>query len=191
MIPALIVTGALIVALVVGFVVIRQRADSAWRQVASDIGAEFVPGGLFSSSKVQAHIGQAMVTLDTYSVPSGDSSSTYTRMRAPLQNKDGFQFTVFREGLVARLDKKLGLQDIEIGVPDFDREFVIQANNESRVRTLLANAGIRELIRAQPRIRLGIVKGDLHFEAQGVIRDVQRLKSLFDLFGKVLDQLAG
>ncbi len=191
MIPSLIVTGALIVALVVGTWVARYRRNSAWRQLATDMGAEFVPGGLFAWSKVQAHVRQTTVTLDTYSVPSGDSNTTYTRMRAPLLNQDGFNFSVFREGLVAKLDKKLGMKDIGIGVPDFDREFVIQANDESRVRTLLADAGIRELIRAQPHIRLALVKGDLRFEAQGVIRDVPRLKSLFDLFERLLNQLEG
>lgn len=191
MIPTFIVTGVVIVALVIGTLVTKRRRDSAWRQFASEIGAEFVPGGLFSWSKVQAHLGQKTVTPDNYSVPSGDSSSTYARMSAPIQNKDGFQFTVFREGLVAKLDKKLGLQDIEIGVPDFDREFALQANDDSRVRTLLADAGIRELIRGQKCGRLGIVKGGLRFDVQGVIRDVQRLKSFFSLFEGLLNQLEG
>ena len=186
---AVIWMGVVVLVAVIGFLLTRQWRDSAWRQLASDLGAEFMEGGFMHSGKVQAHMRRWTVTLDAYSVPSGDSSTTYTRMRAPFENKDGFEFAIFREGLVARLDKKLGMSDLEIGMPEFDRDFVIQSNNETRVRALLADAKIRQLIQGQPRIRLGMKGSELHFEAQGVIRDVPRLKSLFELFRAVLEQL--
>jgi hypothetical protein len=173
-------------------VVLSKRGqDTAWRQVATDLGADFMQGGLFRKSQVIAHIKQWTLTLDTYSVPSGDSNTTYTRLRAPLENRDGFQFTLFREGLVGKLDKALGMKDIEIGVADFDHDFIVQSNNEAKVRMMLSNARIRQLIQDQPRIRLMIRKDALYFEAQGVIRDVARLRSLFDLFTETLNQLAG
>lgn len=31
--------------------------------------------------------------------------------------------------------KRLGLRDIEVGDPDFDRDFVIQGNDEEKLRT--------------------------------------------------------
>jgi hypothetical protein len=190
-IAGLILTGIFLMAVIAWAVLSRQARDAAWKQLAAELGGEFLPGGLFRGGKVQAHIGEWTVTLDTYSVPSGDSNTTYTRVTAPLENKEGLQFAIFREGLVAKLDKKLGMKDIEIAVPDFDREFVIQGNNETKLRSLLANAKIRQLIQAQPRIRLGLKDNRLRYEAQGVIRDVPRLKSLFELFGEILRQLQG
>ena len=56
----------------------KQQKDAAWRQFANEIGAEFIDGGFFRSSKVQAHIKEWTVTLDTYSVSSGDSAESYT-----------------------------------------------------------------------------------------------------------------
>ena len=132
-----------------------------------------------------------MVTLDTYSVSSGDSSTTYTRIKAGFQNRDDFQFKIFRTGLVSKIDKALGAQDIEIGEEEFDRAFTVQSNNESKVRALLMNQRIRQLIQAQKSIRLTVRNNELNFETQGVIRDIERLKSLFDLFREVLGQLGG
>ena len=181
-------------ALVVAFVVwslasVRARTRS-WKQLANDLGAEFVPGGLLRGSKVVAQAGHATVTLDTYSVPSGDSSTTYTRIRAPLQNRDGFQFRVFREGLVGKIDKALGMQDLEIGIPEFDDVFVVQANNETKVRALLSNAKIRQRIQGEPSVHIGITKNnELHFEEKGVLSNLAKLKSLFELFFEVLNQL--
>ena len=179
-----------VVAIVVVMILLATgRSDAAWKQLATDIGAEFIKGGLLRSSKVQAQVKQRTVTLDTYTVPHGKSSSTYTRLCCALQNKDEFEFTVSREGLMGKVGKALGSQDVEIGVSDFDSDFLVQGNNENRLRALLADAKIRELIQGQRSGRLGLKGDELHFQAPGVIRDVPRLKSLFELFGALLDQL--
>ncbi len=191
MLAPFIFLGVLVIGGIIWVRATRQKQDTAWGQLASEIGAEFVKGGFFRSNKVQAKVREWTVTLDTFSVSSGDSSTVYTRMRAPLQSKDGFQFTIFRIGFISKLDKALGAQDIEIGDPDFDREFVIQGNNEPKVRALLANLRIRQLIQGQKSIRLGVRDNELRFEVQGVIRDVERLKSLFELFKEMLYQLGG
>ena len=169
----------------------RQRQSEAWREFATQIGGEFTSGGLFRANKVQAQIEEQQILLDTYTVSSGDSSTTYTRIRAPFQNTEGFQFTISRTGLVSKIGKALGAQDIEIGDSSFDDDFTIQSNNESKVRTLFTNGRIRQLIQGQKSIRLSLKGNELHFQVQGVIRDVERLKSLFELFKETLQQLDG
>ena len=181
----------LIIVLIIWVTIARQKQDAAWAQLASEIGAEFTKGKFFRSNTVKAKVRDATVTLETYSVPSGDSNTTYTRMWAPVQGQDGFQFTIFRLGFISKLDKALGAQDIDIGEPEFDREFVVQGNNEPKVRALLANLRLRQLIQGQKSIRFGINKNILTYEAQGVIKDIERLKSLFELFKETLTQLAG
>ena len=170
-------------------VIARQKRDAAWAQLASEIGAEFIKGGFMRASKVQARIKDWTVTLDIHSVPSGDSSDTYTQIRAPFENKDGYQFTVARKGLVSKLDKALGAKDIETGDAEFDKDFYIRGKDESKVRAVFANLRIRQLIEGQESIRLGIKNNELLFETQGVIKDVERLKSLFELFREMLNQM--
>jgi hypothetical protein len=190
-ITAIVYLGALVLVVILWLMFFRRRRDDAWRQLASEMGAEFTPGGVFRGGKVQAQVKDWKVTLDTYSVPSGDSNSTYTLMTAPLRKKDVFQFTIFRTGLISKSDKALGAQDIDVGDLDFDRDFTIQGNDESKVRALFGNQTIRQMIQAQKSLRLGIRKNELRFEVQGIIKDVERLKSLFALFGEVLTQLEG
>ena len=50
----------------------------------------------------------------------------------------------------------LGLQDIEVGDPEFDEAFIIKSNDEAFVRELLADPRIRQTIQALPRVRLEI-----------------------------------
>src|SRR3954453_20346655 len=176
--------------------------DEVWRRLSEEIGAEFVQGGLWKRSKVQAHVDPWTVTLDTYTASSDDSSTTYTRLRAPYVNPDGFRFTIYRKGFFSDLGKLLGMQDIEVGDPDFDEAFIIKGNDESRGRALFSEPKIRQMIQAQPKIRLEVKDSEgwfgpkfpedvdeLHFQVVGVVKDVNRLRSLFDLFAAVLDQL--
>ncbi len=191
MITTFIIVGVVLVVVVVLIMIASKQQQEAWSRFAVEIGAEFVKGGFRRSSLVRARLREWTVTLDTYSVPSGNSSTTYTRMRAPLQNMDGFQFLIFRTGLISKLDKALGSQDIEIGDAEFDRRFTIQGNNESKVRALFSNQRLRQLVQEQRSIRLGVKDNELRFETQGVIKDIERLKSLIELFKETLTQLQG
>jgi len=188
---AVIFTIAIVVIVVAAFIIQRQQRDNAWKQLATDVGGEFISGGAFRASKVQAHIKQWTLTLDTYTLSAGDSTTTFTRLRSGLQNKVGLQFKLFREGLVGKLDKALGGQDIEIGVPDFDDAFVIQGSDPARMQALLTDVKIRQLIQGQRSITLTLKGDELRFEASGVIKDIPRLKSLFELFGELLNRLEG
>jgi hypothetical protein len=176
--------------------------DEVWRQLSEEIGAEYVEGGLWSGAKVQAHVGPWTITLDMYAVHTQHSHVTYTRMRAPYINPEGFRFTIYRKGLLSDLGKLLGMQDIEVGDPEFDEAFIIKASDEGRVRELFADPKLRQMIRDQPEIRLEVKDSEgwfgprfpedvdeLHFQVVGVIKEVDRLKALFDLFVAVLDQL--
>jgi hypothetical protein len=50
--------------------------DEVWRQLSQEIGAEFVEGGLWRGSKIQAHVGPWIVTLDINT--DGESQATRT-----------------------------------------------------------------------------------------------------------------
>ena len=113
--------------------------EEIWRQLCSEIGAEFIDGGFWKGGKVEAHVKNWTITLDTYTVSTGHSHVTYTRMRAPFVSRDGFRFRIYRKSFFTGLGKMLGMQDIEVGQSvHFDEDFVIQGNDEYKVRSLFA-----------------------------------------------------
>ena len=96
------------------------------------------------------------------------------------------------------------MQDITVGYPQFDADFVIKGNDEWKLRRLFASEKIRDLISAQPDIHFSVRDDDgqfwagrnlppgvdeLYFQAVGVIKDIARLKLLYDLFSETLDEL--
>ena len=173
-----------------------------WRRLSAEIGANYVQGGFWKGDKVQATHGEWTITLDTYVVSTGEVTIIYTRLRAPYVNPDRFRFTIYRRGLFSDIAKWLGMQDIQVGHSDFDRDFIIKGTDERKLRSLFDNPRLRELITAQPQIHFTVKDDDglfgasfppdtdeLCFTVVGVIKDVDRLKQLFDLFAEALDQL--
>ncbi len=179
------------------------RREEVWKQLCGEIGADFIEGGFWKGDKVVAHVKGWTVTLDVYTVSTGHNHITYTRMRAPFVSRDPFRFRIYRKSFFSDLGKMLGMQDIEVGYSSqFDDDFIVQGNDETKVKALFANPEIRRLIQEQPQIRLELKDDEgyfcarfpegvdeLHFQVVGVIRDVERLKKLFDLFAEVLEEM--
>jgi hypothetical protein len=173
-----------------------------WQQLSDEIHANYINGGFWTGDKVEAYVDNWIITLDTYTVSTGKSSVTYTRIRAPFINLDNFYFKIYNKGLFSDIGKLLGMQDINIGYDQFDEDFIIKGNNESKLKQLFANARIRTLISDQPRLNLeikddeGVFKryfpegvDELYFTATGIIKDIDVLKQLYELFSEVLKEL--
>jgi hypothetical protein len=173
-----------------------------WRKLSEEIEARYVAGTFWKGDKVVAEHGEWTVTLDTYVISTGKTTVVCTRMRAPYVNPGGFRFSVYRKSVFSGIGKLFGMQDIEIGDASFDDDFIIKATSESRVRELLADSRVRDLIARQKDIYFSVKDDEgwfgskfpdgvdeLHFAVLGVIKDIERLKLLFELFAETLDHL--
>jgi hypothetical protein len=176
--------------------------SEVWRRLCAEIGAQYVEGGFWKGDKVQATHGPWTITLDTYTVSNGKTSTTYTQMRAPFADPEGFRFTVYRKGIFSEIGKWCGMQDVEIGDEAFDRDFILKTNQVPKLLQLLGDSRIRELMSQQPQIYFAVKDDEgvfgssfpegvdeLYFQVVGVIKDVERLKLLYELFAETLDQL--
>lgn len=177
--------------------------DEVWKQLCAEIGADFVDGGFWKGDKVELRVADAWtITLDVFSVVRGKRRKKYTRLRVPFVSLDDLRFLIYRKGPFTGLGKMLGVQDIEVGDPGFDEAFVIQGNNEAKVRALFANPQIQTFLQDQAEVLFELRDNQgrfwetlpesvdvLHFQARGVLRDVPQLKGLFYLFIEVLREL--
>lgn len=176
--------------------------EEIWLQLSQEIGAEYSKDGFFKNGKITLNHKNWEITLDTYTVHANNAHITYTRVRAPYVNKDGFRFRIYRKSVFSWFGKLLGMQDVELGDTFFDEEFIIQGDPESQVVKFFSNYKLKEKIRQQPEIYLQVKDDEgwfkqkfpegvdeLYFQVRGVIKDRERLKQLFDLFAFVLEEL--
>jgi hypothetical protein len=176
--------------------------EEIWAQLSQEIGAEYSKDGFFKNGKVVVNHKNWDITLDTYTVHANNANITYTRMRAPFVNKDGFRFRIYRKSVFSWFGKLFGMQDIELGDTFFDNDFIIQGEPESQVVRFFSNYKLKQKIQELPEIYLQVKDDEgwfkqkfpegvdeLYFQVRGVIKEKERLKQLFDLFAFVLDEL--
>ena len=176
--------------------------DEVWKQLSSEFGGDYLYGEYSEGDKVVARVNDWTVTMDSYTITTRMISTTYTRIRAPYVNKDGFHFNIYKEGLFGKIGKFFGMQDIQVGYPEFDKHYIIKGNDEYKVQMLFSNPRIRELIKFLPDIHLQVKDDDgwfgesfpdgvdeLYFRAIGVIKDIDYLRTLFLLFAETLNHL--
>ncbi len=170
-----------------------------WQQLAEQLDGDFFKGNMVKTDRVEAWYGDWAVTLDSFIV----DKMIFTRMRAPYVNRDDFLFKVSKEHLGHKIGKVFGLQDVRVGYPEFDRKMVIQGNDEKKLRMMFANPYIRQLISFQPNILLELRKeaplfqklkfpedvNEVYYHIGGILRDLNQLHDLFELFAHTLDHL--
>jgi hypothetical protein len=177
-----------------------------WQKLCPEIDGTFVDGGFWKSDQVIAKVDEWVITLDTYTISTGRTASVYTRMRAPYINKDGFRFKLYRKSMFSGLEKLFGMQDLKVRTSFLDDKYIIQGNNRQKVQELFSNPRVCALIKVQPDnyLEIEIKNGpglfgrrfpkegisELHLLVGGVIKDMERLKSLFELFSEIMRQLS-
>lgn len=171
-----------------------------WRQLSEQMGATYTAGTFGGSQRVDATHDDWTISLDAYYNPG--TKTVFTRLSAPYINPDGFRFSIYRHGLFSDLGKRLGMQDIEVNFKEFDEQFIIKGNDESKVRALFADGKVRTQLLVQPAVFLSIEGANnwfsrsyppntdrLTFQVPGVIKDIVRLEQLFTLMSVTLDRL--
>ena len=181
---------------------IFKKKHVAWNKISNEIGAEYKKGSFFKSDVLELNHRESIITLDYYTVSTGNSAITYTRMRSPLTNKNSFYFNIYRENIFSSIRKKFGMEDIIIEDKFFDDKFIIQSNDKDKIKIILKDDKLKKLIHSQPKISFKIKdnkgwfsryfpKGEdeLYFECPMVIKDEKLLKNLFEMFSRFLDLL--
>jgi hypothetical protein len=179
--------------------IFRPSRQEIWRQLCDEINAVLISSNPAHGYKASASVNDWIVTIDVHSTKHG---TTLTRMRAAFINKDGFRFSVYRQDFFSDIAKYFGMQDITIGFADFDRKFVIKSNNEIKAAQLFAQERMRQLIEANPEVLLEVRDDEgllgpafpadvdeLYLHVIGMVTEIERIHSLYDLFAETLNQL--
>ena len=132
-------------------------------------------------------------------------NNSYTRVLAPYIATREFKFDIHHKNILSALGKIFGAQDIEIGDPYFDREYIVKSNDEGLILSLLGNRKIIELIqKLQPPMQFFLFSKkvkklygmkfppqtwEIYFQQSGVITEIERMKLIIEIFKEILMQL--
>ena len=107
-------------------------------------------------------------------------------LHAPVPSK----VTIYHESLASRIGKAFGSQDIQIGIEEFDNAFMVKADDEQYVRTLVTmtiQTKLLELQHQRPRI---LLKGPtLDISVPKLMKNDEQYDRLIDLALAFVDQI--
>lgn len=173
-----------------------------WQQVADKIGGQYIDKGFWHHDTIRFEHDEWEMLLDTFNQHAGNTTITYTRMRAPFVNKDGLRFSITNSHVFSWIGKMFGAQDIEVGDRYFDEHFIVKGNDEYQIRRLLNDRKLIALIQRQPKVHFKVDRNEglfgkkypkdidqLYFQRVGIMKNADELKELFDLFSLTLERL--
>lgn len=176
---------------------------NVWSEFAEEIEASFIEGGVFKGNKIEAKFENWTIIIDTYSQSTGNTTSTYTRLRAPFKEIIPIEFKLYKSGIFSGIGKAMGGQDVLTGHGKFDEDFIVKGNPEEKIKELLSLDKIRDLINIEDKLRIETKKekspfsaklprdvNQLYFIVNGVVKDKERLTNIYFLAAFLLKQLS-
>ena len=188
---------AVVIGVVVGIVVSsRQKKllNEAFARVARAHNGRFFPAGVFAQPTLSFSHEGIPVRLNTFST-GGKHPKHYTQLQIAWPDRDT-RMEVFRHGFFSSIGQFLGIQDINLGSPDFDSEFVIRGNNEKRIVDLLsgtAQSRISELCRflGNNDVYVSLSRGSLLIKKREIIRHPLTLERFVSMGLGLYEELRG
>ena len=174
-----------------------------WQRIARETGGTYTARSLWKEDRVQIPVSPWTITLDSYTIHAGHMHIAYTRLRAPFVNPEGFRFKIYRKGVFSELGKLFGMQHIEVDDIEISERFILQGNDEWKFRELVGDPTIAALVikhlkksslevkdkEGWPISRYPAETDLLYYCTQGIVRDVDQLRGLIDLFAAIFARL--
>ena len=165
------------------------KRDAELEQLARRLRGNLQPSGLFKYPELRIpHLGRTATLKYT---AGGENESNKTHLTIPWPS-GRLRCEIFLEGPFSGLRKLIGMQDIEIGSPDFDRQFIITGNDEAAIKAFLtpvAQARLLDLLRVDattafsvPNLYLQISNGLLTVTKASYLTDIETVDRFIQLF---------
>lgn len=126
----------------------KDRAES-WKLLSEEMGAQFIDRGMLKGgAKVVATYKNWEIEMDMFTVQhqndhgpgmnsgqginighNANAPTQYTRIVAPFVKKSDYSLNIHRESGFSKAMKIFGGQDIEIGIPEFDKNYKVKSND--------------------------------------------------------------
>jgi hypothetical protein len=156
----------------------NQRRKEVWAKFAARNGLRH------DDTRMWGDVREIPVSIFTETRGSGKNRSTYTVFEAAIPGSGlPLNLHVYREGVLSKVGKVFGGDDIELGIPEIDDRVIIKGLDVGEVRSYLSrpdvSRGLSDLINACRDLEID--PGRVHLEFRGALVDDARLQRSLDL----------
>jgi hypothetical protein len=155
----------------------ERKTDDAWKRAAEKLGGEFQAKGSKNGGRlIRARRAQTSVVVDVFRPPPDwddiilsdrKTTQSFTRLVAPAAHAGDLAIHLTLRGMLSKLARLAGSQDLQTGDAAFDKMFVVKTKDEARARAWLDDDMRKRLLaladHSDPVLALGMRLGSKLF----------------------------
>ncbi|MEO6670718.1 MAG: hypothetical protein ABIN36_14650 [Ferruginibacter sp.] len=184
--------------------IIRGNTDAeVWSQVQEDMNHISYP--FMYSADIQHNEKSVFLNIEIDLGGGFDSGFQTTSLTAPvpiqfttlssrINEHKNFRFALHDEDFIDKVGKFFGMEDVQTGFAEFDKNLVVKTNDVERIREAFADEQTRKVFENLPGFNMHIASyghEDSHCSLELTINrditNVEELKKVYDAFVNVLD----
>lgn len=130
---------------------------ACWAKVAADTGGRLHVRHIFNGPRqARRRFGLPSLSVELDGIPvhgevtgEGDPPATFAQLSARVPGSTGLKLRIYRNYLYPQFGRVVGIQDLVIGDPHFDRNFIVKSNDPHYARLWLGSSA-RDAMLAAP-----------------------------------------
>lgn len=171
--------------------------EEIWQQIDADFTTT---PDLFEYNAVIEQQGRSvMLDIDIDLGGGFEGGYALTRFVANLKRFDHFRFALHRQDFIDGIGKFLGMEDVVLGYPEFDKKIIVKTNDADRLKDVLADDSVRERILSFDEFNMHIghhhssntevESAFLELRIDDGITEVPKLREIYTAFMLVLSKV--
>jgi hypothetical protein len=186
------VVAVIVLCVVASYARSRQQAlNQSFERLARRFGGQVRAAAWFETPGITFSRGGTRVRVDMFST-GPRRSRHYTQVHLDWPDAT-MRLEVFPDRIWSRMGRMIGMQDIEIGSAQFDRDYIVQSSDVAAVRAFLSGAVQHQInllrgLLGNDDIYVSVAAGQLLVKKLGMIRDFDQLLRFVRMSLELYDQ---
>lgn len=169
------------VALMIGLIRWGIKQSELWKQalatVAQRLGLVYVDGGFWKASAASGTVDNMVLKIDSYTVSTGKSSQTYTRIVLDGGRKIPHGLQLKSEGMMSSIKKAFAGSDLITGDELFDERVFLKGHDLDTISRLDGNTR-QAALAVVSGLKGTVGEGKIRITKSGLVRDPDKLESM-------------
>ncbi len=165
-----------------------QDTENPWKLFADKIGAKYQLSDEGTSSVTGTYQNYPFILKMIFIQAAPKVNLFLTHFEIELKKKISFKMKIYREGILQKLTKLFGTQDIILNDRSFDRRYIIETSQEETVKKIIAS-DIRATIMELGEMMM-ILNGETFiYEQSGKIIDSNKLLVILEMLIQIVEKI--
>lgn len=162
--------------------------ENPWKKFAEEVGGNYRLSEE-GTSEVTGTYGKFPFILKMIFIQAAPKVNLFlTHFEIRSRNVHGLKFKIYREGIIQKLTKLFGTKDIIFKDRSFDKKYIIEGNDEAKVKEIIAPQ-IRAKIIELGEMLMILDGSVLIYEQHGKIIDIKKLFVILELLAELAEKI--